>query len=311
MIVNQQALRGIYTGFKTLFNKAFDETKTQWEKVATKVPSTTGEENYKWLGRIPRMREWIGDRQIQNLEASDYTVKNKDFELTVGVDRNDIEDDTIGLYNPVIQDIGQSSATFPDELVFDLLKNGFKNKCYDGQPFFSDSHKVGKKFVSNKGKKKLTPESYAAARTAMMSLTDEKEKSLKIIPDILAVAPANENMGKMILEADQINGTTNTYKGTATLLVVPELAGADDAWYLLCTSKSLKPLIYQERKPPKFVSMTEETDQNVFMKKQYLYGVDGRSNAGYGFWQMAYGSTGEEAAPPTDDPTTEDPAAEE
>lgn len=295
MLVNQQALQNLYIGFKTLFNKAFSETKTQWEKVATKVPSTTKEESYKWLGRIPRMREWIGDRQIQNLEGSDYTVKNKDFELTIGVDRNDIEDDTIGLYNPMIQDIAQSSATFPDDLVFDLLKKGFENKCYDGQPFFSESHKVGKKTVSNKGKKKLSPESYAAARKALMSLTDEHGKPLKVIPDVLAVAPAGEDMGKKILEADQIDGTTNTYKGTATLLVVPELAGADDAWYLLCTSKSLKPLIYQERKAPKFDSLTDDKDQNVFLSKQYLYGVEARANAGYGFWQMAFGSTGEEA----------------
>jgi len=32
------------------------------------------------------------------------------------------------------------------------------------------------------------------------------------------------------------------------------------------------------------------------MQDTYLYGADGRSNAGYGFWQMAYGSTGEEEA---------------
>jgi phage major head subunit gpT-like protein len=293
MIVNQQALRGIFTGFKTIYAKAFDQTKVLWDKVATKVPSETGEESYKWLGKIPRMREWIGDRQIQNLSASDYTIKNKDFEVTVGVDRNDIEDDRVGLYTPTVQDIGQSAATFPDDLVFGLLKDGFVNKCYDGLPFFSDAHKVGKKTVSNKSDKKLSTDSYAAARSSMMSLTDENGKSLKLIPDLLVVAPGNEETGRQILLADQINGTTNVYKGTAELLVVPELAGADTAWYLLCTSRPLKPLIYQERKAPRFVALDQETDDNVFMRKQYLYGVDARSNAGYGFWQMAYGSTGE------------------
>ena len=34
------------------------------------------------------------------------------------------------------------------------------------------------------------------------------------------------------------------------------------------------------------------------MRKEYLYGVDGRYNAGYGLWQLAYGSTGEEAEEP-------------
>lgn len=295
MIVNQQALQGITTGFKTIFNKVFGETKTLWEKIATKVPSETGEESYKWLGRIPRMREWIGDREIQNLTGSDYTIKNKDFELTIGVDRNDIEDDKIGVYTPVIQDMAQSTATFPDDLVFGLLKEGFTNKCYDGQPFFSESHKVGKKTVSNKGTLKLSVASYGGARSAMMSLVDENGKSLKLIPDVLVVAPAEEENARKILLADQIDGTTNIYKGTAELLVAPDLAGSDTAWYLLCTNKPLKPLIYQERKAPKFNALIKDTDENVFMRKQHLYGVDGRANAGYGFWQMAFGSTGEAA----------------
>lgn len=295
MLVNQQAVQGMTTGFKTIFNKVFTESKTLWDKVATKVPSETGEENYKWLGKIPRMREWIGDREIQNLTAADYTIKNKDFELTIGVDRNDIEDDRIGIYNPVIQDIAQSTSTFPDSMVFKLLKKGFENECYDKKPFFSESHKLGEKStVSNKGKKKLSMESYAAARGSMMSLKDESGESLNIIPNLLVVPPALEEQGRQILLADQINGTTNTYKGTAELLVVPELAGEDEAWYLLCTTKSLKPLIYQERKAPKFDALIDDKDENVFMKKQYLYGVHARSNAGYGFWQMAYGSTGEE-----------------
>lgn len=295
MIVNQQALQGISTGFKTIFNKAFAEAKPLWDKIATKVPSETGEENYKWLGNIPRMREWIGDRDIQNLTGSDYTIKNKDFELTIGVDRNDIEDDRIGIYTPIIQDIAQSTVTFPDELTFELLKGGFENACYDGQPFFSDKHKVGKKTVSNKGTKKLSVASYSVARSSIMSLTDENGKSLKIIPNLLVVAPGEEEMGRKILLADEIDGTTNVYKGTAELLVVPELAGANTAWYLLCNSKPLKPLIYQERKAPKFDALIDDKDENVFMRKLYLYGVHARSNAGYGFWQMAYGSTGETA----------------
>ncbi|CAH8720532.1 Mu-like prophage major head subunit gpT family protein [Paenibacillus melissococcoides] len=48
---------------------------------------------------------------------------------------------------------------------------------------------------------------------------------------------------------------------------------------MLCTTKPLKPLIYQERKAARFVAMDRDTDENVFMRKQFLYGVDGRSNA--------------------------------
>jgi phage major head subunit gpT-like protein len=292
MIINQQALRGIFTGFKTIFAKAFDNSQILYDKVATKVPSETGEESYKWLGMIPRLREWIGERQIKNLEASDYTIKNKPFEVTVGVPREDIEDDKIGIYAPMIQSMGQSAATHPDELVFELLKNGFSNKCYDGKAFFATDHKVGKKSISNKGTAKLTLESYTAARAAIMSLTDDDGKPLKIIPDTLVVPPALEAKAREILLADQISGTTNTMKGTAQPLPVTDLAGADEAWYLLCTSLPIKPLIYQERKAPTFVAKNQESDDNMFFDKQAIYGVDSRGNAGYGFWQMAYGSDG-------------------
>ena len=54
----------------------------------------------------------------------------------------------------------------------------------------------------------------------------------------------------------------------------------------------LKPIILQIRKKIKFDMLTKDTDLNVFMQKEYLYGCDCRDNAGFGFWQMAYGSTG-------------------
>lgn len=295
MIISSQNLRGIYIAFNTLFNKAFEEQKPIYEQIATVTPSTTDAETYAWLGDIPGMREWIGDREVQNLSGSDYTIKNKDFELTVGVPRNAIEDDKIGLYNPSIQMLGQSAALHPDELVFALLASGFTEKCYDGLPFFSDAHKVGKKTVSNKGTAKLTLAAYIAARAAMMSLTNSKGRPLGLIPDLLVVPPALEAAARDILVADFINGTKNTMQGTATPLVAPLLAGNDSAWFLLCTKRPIKPLIYQQRKKAKFVSKTDEKDDNVFFSNKYIYGVDSRGNAGFGFWQMAYGSDGSAA----------------
>ena len=129
-----------------------------------------------------------------------------------------------------------------------------------------------------------------------MSIKGDKGKSLKLLPDLLVVSPKLEYEARLILEADQVDGTSNILKGTAKLHVEPMLAEKEDYWFLLCTGRFLKPLIYQVRKPIKFVTLTKETDENVFMYDEYRYGADGRSNAGYGFWQMAYGSTGEEAA---------------
>ncbi|WP_427340612.1 Mu-like prophage major head subunit gpT family protein [Caloranaerobacter sp. DY30410] len=298
MIINQQTLQGIYTSFKTIFNKAFQEAKPLYTKVATVVPSSTSKESYKWLGKVPRMREWIGERVIQNLSGYDYEIKNKDFEVTVAVDRNDIEDDNIGVYRPIIEEMGNSVAMHPDELVFSLMLNGFTKTCYDGKTFFATNHKEGKSGTqSNKGTYKLTVETYGAARAAMMSLKDDQGNPLKIVPNLLVVPPQLEGIARKILYAEEIDGSTNIYKGSAELLVAPELSVNPTAWFLLDTSKPVKPFIFQQRKKPKFVAMTKETDANVFFHKEYIYGADSRDNAGYGLWQLAYGSTGEQDPP--------------
>lgn len=293
MIVNQANLHGLTVGYSTAFNKSFSDTQPNYQKVATVVPSSTGEQDYKWLGQIPSMKEWIGEREIQALEAYDYLIKNKKFEMTCAVPRDDIEDDKYGVYTPLFANMGETAALHPDELVFGAMMKGFAEKCYDGRPFFDKSHKSGENTYSNCGSEKLDRASYMKARSSIMSIRGDKGKSLKLVPDLLVVSPKQEETAKLILEADQIEGTTNVLKGTAKLLVEPTLAEKPDYWFLLCTSRFLKPFIYQVRKKIKFVSLTKETDENVFMLDQYVYGADGRSNAGYGFWQMAYGSTGE------------------
>lgn len=159
MIINQAALAGIYTGFSTLFKEAFAGfmATSQYKLVAMEVPSTTKEMNYKWLGSFPSMKEWVGDRAVKNLSASDYTIRNKPFEATIEVDRDDIEDDTIGVYSPMIQGLAQAAASHPDQLVWALLKSGFTGLCYDGQYFFDTDHPVADASVSNTGGGSGTP----------------------------------------------------------------------------------------------------------------------------------------------------------
>lgn len=297
MIVNQGSLAGLNTSYSAAFNKSFESVQTNYQRIATTVPSTTSETNYAWLGQIPQMREWIGEREIQNLSAYDYTIKNRKFEMTVAVPRDAIEDDQYGVYTPSFSNMGFSAAQHPDLLCFEALKNGFMEKCYDGKPFFATNHpsgEAGSVAVSNMTHEKLDADAYEEARTSMMMLTGDKGKSLNLVPDLLVVSPANEKAARLILKADTINGTSNILKDTAELLVATELADKPQAWFLLCTKQFLKPLIFQKRRDMKLTAKTKLEDDNVFLRDEYLWGVDGRSNVGYGFWQMAYGSDGTE-----------------
>ena len=149
MIVNGQTIKSLNTGFSAVFSKSFGDVVSQMSKIATVVPSTTKVNEYAWLGSFPQVREWVGDKVIKELSAHSYTIKNKKWENTIGVDKDDIEDDAIGIYTPMVQELGMSAASHPDELVFKALEDGDKQKCYDGQYFFDTDHQVAGSSVSN------------------------------------------------------------------------------------------------------------------------------------------------------------------
>lgn len=67
-------------------------------------------------------------------------------------------------------------------------------------------------------------------------------------------------------------------------------AGSGATWFLLDTSRSIKPLLFQERESYQFQMLTKATDEPVVMRDEYLYGIRARVNAGFGLWQLAFGS---------------------
>ncbi len=66
--------------------------------------------------------------------------------------------------------------------------------------------------------------------------------------------------------------------------------GAGPAWFLLDTSRQIRPFIWQIREGYEFTQITSPSSHYVFMNDEYLYGIRARVNAGYGLWQLAFGS---------------------
>jgi phage major head subunit gpT-like protein len=223
MLITSTTLQALRVGFSTEYQNAFDAVPKFKDRVAKTIRSTTAMNTYGWLKSLTGMREWLGSRVVDNLSEASYTIVNKSFEKTVGVNRDNIEDDNLGMYSDGFTMMGDGAGRLPEELVWGLLKAGFSTNCWDGQFFFDTDHPV-------------------------------------LLPD----------------------GTMGTYANTD--------GGAGQPWFLMCTKRPIKPIIYQERKAPNFVAKDKETDDNVFDRKEYLYGVDMRCNVGYGLPQLAWGS---------------------
>lgn len=230
-LVTNQLVQALFVSFKKLFQDAQEATPTHWEKIATEVPSTTKSNTYGWLGQFPTFREWIGDRVLKSMKEFGYSIINKDWETSVVVKRTDIEDDEIGIYNPMFKEAGRASKVQPDIMVFKALKDGRATLCYDGQNFFDTDHPV-----------------YA--------------------------------------NVDGTGAVTEVSNMDVDLTARPN----NKIWYLLCTNRAVKPIIFQSRKKPVITPMTALTDEAVFTSNVFRFGVDSRCNVGYGFWQMAYAS---------------------
>ncbi|MBJ2150610.1 Mu-like prophage major head subunit gpT family protein [Paracoccus sp. IB05] len=142
MLVNARNLDALRAGFKTTFQGALSQASSDFKQIATVVPAATKEQKYGWLGKVPSVREWIGPRQVQNLSQHDYAIKEKPLELTIGVDRDDIETDNLGIYTPLFAEMGMSTGAKWDEMVFAQLLAGWTTNCYDGQFFFDTDHPV-------------------------------------------------------------------------------------------------------------------------------------------------------------------------
>ena len=307
MIINEKngarILSALTTSIKKVFDTAFEAAPSTYTKVAMEVPSSGASNTYTWTDRFPSLRKWIGDKTVKALTGHAYTLTNEDYEATVEVDRNDIEDDNLGMYTIETQSVAQSSKEWADDLVYGVVTKGFEEQCYDGKPFYSTDHKVGEgkntQIVSNKLTKALSvaslqaaQESLGAAITMMTELKDSEGKPLKLKPTLLLVPPALRETANTLVTTDRLeDGKPNPYKGALEVLVCPWLATKTE-WHLFDASRPVKPIVYQPRKKPVFVAQFDVNSDNVFMRKKYRYGVEARGVAGFGLWQMAVGSTG-------------------
>lgn len=226
MIINGQSLDLVFRGFKAVYSDAYLKAPVNWDKIAMTVPSSSRDETYSWLGQFPQLREWIGPRHVHNLEAHSFTISNRTFESTVSISRNDVMDDKLGVFKPALSEMGYLARQHPEELIFQLLAEGFATQCFDGQYFFDTDH----------------------------PLTDKSGDTVSI---------------------------SNIQNG------------AGPAWFLLDTSRSVRPIVWQEREKYTFEQKTDPSDDNVFIDNKYLYGVRARVNAGFGLWQLAYASKAE------------------
>jgi phage major head subunit gpT-like protein len=288
-------------GLRSEFFNRFRAVTTHYQDLATRVPSTTESETYRWLGTVPRMREWGSGRLARGLRVESYSVDNLKYESTIEVDRDEIADDQTGQIRIRVGELAQRAATHKDYLLAQLLISGATAgyTSYDGVTFFNSSHVSG---GSGTQSNDLT---YAAAATDNQPVTDEFKGAFRQAIGALlgfkddqgeplamnssglvcVVPPTMLYVALEALNATLINQTSNVLQGAARVIALPWLTTAT-TWYLLKTDGVVRPFIFQDREPVEFGALAENSEEG-FKREKLLFGVRARYRIAYGYWQHA------------------------
>lgn len=305
-VIRPSALDPFFLGLDTYFQQGYQSYMNTYEKWTQTVTSSSRSTLHGWMDKFPKLREWLGPRQVENIIAHSYELVNKKFELTFGVNRTDIEDDQYGLYGPSAQMLGMQAAQWPDDQMTPVLEGAGSETTFDGAAFYSSTHPIDPANAAAGTQSNvmtsspLSPENIAAMDAQFMGLKGRDGKSFGMQLTDVMVPPALKHKAlqianaEYIVNADGINaaagGASNVLKGTFNVIVNPKLTSST-TWYGFDNRWPMKAFIWQLRKAPEFTYIVDPTNPTVFSNDQYEYGVRARGVGGLGLWFMSIKAT--------------------
>ncbi len=303
----------------SFYEQLADEWNLSW---ASKIGwlnsgSTQETETYKWLGNVPKYREWLNGRAAGHPKVETYSIRNKLWEQTLEFGIDDLRRDKTGQIMIRIGELAQAGAAFWEDLLTSLINNGNTSgfTAYDGELFFDSDHPVKESTPSSTTAKNLisateVPAADVVTATAptvveaanitlgmvghFMTLTNDQghllnssARNFTIMVGTPALwGPFQTAVSQAFLTSGQSNPVSGlTSKGyNIDVILNPNLTSATDKVYIFRTDAKLKPFILQEETAPK-VTVIGAGSEEEFKNRRHLFGTERIANAGYGLWQ--------------------------
>lgn len=287
-------------GLRSEFFNRFDAATTHYSDLSTRIQSNSDTENYKWLGSVPRMREWGTGRVAKGLRTESYSIENLKYESTIEVDRDEISDDQTGQIRIRIKELAERAATHKDYLIGQLLISGETSgfDSYDGVSFFNANHMSGSSGTQDNEVSYTATDpddptvvefkgALKAAIGAMLGFKDDQGDPMPVsATGLVCVVPTTMYLTALeALNATIVGDTSNVLVGAARVIAFPWLTD-QRKWFLLKTDGVVRPFIFQDREPVEFTALTEDSDEG-FRREKFLFGVRARYRLTYGYWQYA------------------------
>ncbi len=298
MTIDTSRVTATLRGMTAKFDIGVKAAEPFYPSVCNVVKSTGADEKYGFLGAMPGMKEWLDDRDFASLSSGSFTITNRLWEDSIAIEKTDIEDDRLGMYDMLLSQLGDEAACHPDELVFELIESAHEVPCFDGQYFYDTDHAWGDSGTQSNdltydGSSTVTEAEFRAAYrqavTAMLGFKRNNGKpffrpTIKPITDLMVVVPtalrdvAHDALNKLLISG----GETNVVIDRPTIVTAAHLTEAR-RFHVFRTGQPVKPFVFQNRRPL-WRGMKGMEDHEF---KDVKFMCDARYNVGYFAWWMA------------------------
>ena len=295
MITRTDIAKSLEYGVKAAFLEGRDLWTPTRDLIAEPATSTGKEETHVGLADPPMPVEAVDQVQVRGLKERYITIENKDWETTLAITHNAINDDRVGHVVPWMRKAGTRFEQHMDKRCWQALNGGDGDAyglCYDGQYFFDTDHvDEGAEYVtaqSNLGTTTLTLDGFNTIWIAAQGILDSRGEYLEIPFDLLTVSPTLMTVAAQICNNENAydtgNREVNPFNGKFRYHHSAHMGAA--SWAISCTLPGFRPIIFQLRQKPELVVWD---DHMVAMGSGIRYMKwSARYEIGYANWRYAY-----------------------
>ncbi|MEM0952265.1 MAG: Mu-like prophage major head subunit gpT family protein [Cyanobacteria bacterium P01_H01_bin.74] len=284
------------------FLRIFDEisNKSFLNELAMYIDSNSEAEDLGWLGSLPVLTPWDGERTFSQMNEYTWRIYNEQFQAGLQIKKLTIDRDKLNAFLPKVAMFGERAAQNPMKLAGQLLLNSETQACYDGVSFFSPQHPIapGATTYNNND---IT---FSVQNPTSPTVTEVSDSILKGISQLSTFRddqgePVNQGITsvKVIcspLLFDRVlgalsnkligGGNDNTISNSnikITMHSEPRLTTWVDKIAVMETSSFSKPFIHQVEQETDFVSVYDP------LNKVYKWGVDRSEAVAFGDYKKS------------------------
>lgn len=265
-----------------------------YRRVAEIIPVTTASGKLTDLGSTPHPVKSTGQNVNQDMIERSLDWTPIDWEITVNISHNAIQDDQSGTLLSKVKSAGANFPAHINQYVFAALNAGegtTYGACYDGLSFFNDAHvDKGAKYSTtqdNKLANALSLDNFTTTMAAAEVFKNDMGKNTGFRYNLLVVPPALRYLAAQITQNSEAYDTAsremNPFAGALDFIVTPEYDAT--AWTLHATAEGAKSIGVIMREEPHLLHAWFDPNQKE--GGLYYFKFFARYNVVYLDWRTA------------------------